>query len=115
MGKFLRRHARPLGRAHLAKAELYRVGGYPGLVMGAGAASRVIGEVYELTDPAAVLSALDRYEGCNPAAPAESEFLRKPRTVRLTGRRAARAWVYEYNRATAGLPRIKSGDYLAAK
>jgi len=115
MGDFLRQHARSLGQAHLAKAALYRVGRYPGLVVGAGASGQVVGEVYELADPEAVLSALDRYEGCRPLAPTKSEFVRKPRTVRLGRRRAARAWVYEYNRATTGLPLIASGDYLAAK
>jgi gamma-glutamylcyclotransferase (GGCT)/AIG2-like uncharacterized protein YtfP len=87
---------------------LVDLGRYPGLRDGEG---RVEGELYRLEDPAASLEALDDVEAFDPADPQNSEYLRVVRDVHALDGTIAPAWVYLYNRATAGLPVVKGGDW----
>lgn len=68
------------------------LGRYPGLTLGGEA--MVEGEVHETGD-AALIAELDAYEGYDPAAPAESEYLRRP--VTTVG--GLTVWIYEHNPA----------------
>ena len=110
MARYLRAHADCLGRAELAGARLYLVDQHPGVVRDTSARTTVKGELFELHD-ADVLARLDRYEDCDLEAPADSEYLRRQRLVRLGRTRRVRAWVYEYNRPVAGLAPIANGTY----
>jgi gamma-glutamylcyclotransferase (GGCT)/AIG2-like uncharacterized protein YtfP len=112
MHDLLVRYATPRGRASLS-GRLYDVGWYPALVAGGSAGGRVLGELYEVRPgvAAALFAQLDEYEGCDPAAPARSLFLREEHDVELDSGERLRAWTYVYNRSVADLPVVPSGDY----
>jgi len=74
---------------------------YPGWVP--GAQGRVRGELWRLADPA-VLARLDRYEG--------KIYVRELRPARRADGRRVTAWVYRYVGPLAGVPVIRSGDYV---
>ena len=71
---------------------------YPALVPAPGQAVR--GELF--TIPLADLKAFDAYEEFDPAQPEASTYLRR-RQVVDTASGPVRAWVYVWNRPTAGL------------
>jgi gamma-glutamylcyclotransferase (GGCT)/AIG2-like uncharacterized protein YtfP len=98
-----------LGRGTVAAA-LFDLGIYPAAVPSTD--SRVWGEVYEMSDPAAVLHALDEIEGYRPAEPESSLYTRTRVPVTLTDNRTVNAWVYFYNAPLGRAERIESGDYL---
>lgn len=88
---------------------LFDLGLYPAAVPAGD--GQVWGEVFEVTDPAPVLAALDDVEGYDPETPDTSLYLRRQVVVHLeTG--SAEAWAYFYNAPLGGAPRIPSGDYL---
>lgn len=91
-------------------AELYDLGRYPGAIR-SSRGTEVIGDVFELGDPARVLRALDKYEGIGPDE-AASEFIRRRSRVRLRSGKTITAWVYWYNFQPAGKIRIKQKNYL---
>lgn len=95
------------------RAVLYDLGSYPGAVATPEPGAFVRGEVYLLRDPGRDLEALDRYEGLDGTNPDSGEFRRGRIAVELDDGRTVEAWIYLYNRPTAGLARIPSGDYLA--
>ena len=68
-----------------------------------------------MTREAALFPELDRYEGFDPKDPASSEFVRVRIAVLTEGGDSIEAWMYEYNRPTAGLRPIESGDYKDAR
>jgi gamma-glutamylcyclotransferase (GGCT)/AIG2-like uncharacterized protein YtfP len=104
-------HAREAGLARFA-GRLYDLGAYPGAVPEPAAAPGVLGELYRLPEPEAVLPVLDRYEGCTDPPDAASEYRReRQRVVREDGT-TVNAWIYLYNRPTASLRPIAGGDYL---
>ena len=88
----------PLGPATVPGL-LYDLGRYPGLVPGDGL---VHGELFAGAD-AAVLAALDQYEGCDPADEAGSLFRRE--RVEALGRGCTSTT------ATCGAAWIPGGDY----
>jgi gamma-glutamylcyclotransferase (GGCT)/AIG2-like uncharacterized protein YtfP len=92
------------------RAALFDVGLYPAAVPAPEA--QVWGEVYEMSDPQAVLSALDEIEGYRPEDPDSSLYLRQETEVRLPDGETAMAGVYFYNAPLGRAPRIESGDYL---
>ena len=92
---------------------LYDLGSYPGAVETAEAGAFVRGEVYLLRDPGRNLEALDRYEELDGEKPQSGEFRRGRIAVELDDGTTVEAWIYLYNRPTAGLARIPSGDYVA--
>jgi gamma-glutamylcyclotransferase (GGCT)/AIG2-like uncharacterized protein YtfP len=91
-------------------AALFDLGLYPAAVPAHD--GRVWGEVFELTDNAGVLHALDEIEGHRPAEPDSSLYLRTTVPVHLPDGTVEDAWVYFYNAPLGRAPRIVSGDYL---
>jgi gamma-glutamylcyclotransferase (GGCT)/AIG2-like uncharacterized protein YtfP len=89
---------------------LWSLGRYPGLTAGPGT---VRGEVYRADDMPAALDILDDVEEYAADDPAASLYVRAVRPVRLDDGREVDAWVYLYNRPTAGATRIASGDWRA--
>jgi gamma-glutamylcyclotransferase (GGCT)/AIG2-like uncharacterized protein YtfP len=85
---------------------LYDLGDYPALVPGAG---RVVGELYELRDPA-VLAVLDRFEEYDVDDHAASMYVR--RAVRLVDPQIE-AWVYCFNGETGTRRPVPDGDWAA--
>lgn len=98
-----------VGRGSI-EAALFDVGIYPAAVP--DPEGLVWGEVYSMTDPAAVLAALDEIEGYTPDAPDRSLYLREQTTVTLPDGSREQAWVYFYNAPLGHAERIVSGDYL---
>ena len=70
------------------------------------------GEVYEMSDPDAVLVALDDIEGYRPDDPDKSLYARARAEVTLPDGSTEQAWVYFYNAPLGRASRIASGDYL---
>jgi len=108
----LRREARLLGAATMP-GRLYDLGNYPGLVASTEPADIVHGEVLALVDPAATLPWLDDYEGVSRGADAPGEYHRVVAEARLAAGGEVTAWVYLFQRAVVGLPRIRSGRWLS--
>jgi gamma-glutamylcyclotransferase (GGCT)/AIG2-like uncharacterized protein YtfP len=108
---------------------LFDLGEYPGAVevrpdpdQRDEDAPKVWGHLLRLTDPAALFSVIDAYEGFEPAHPGRSEFVRAETRVFLPGRAQGidpgidpgiRCQVYWYNFPISGRSAIGSGDYLA--
>ena len=111
MNEVLRGYGGRVGLGRVRGA-LYDLGRYPGAVETRETAAFVHGEVYLLRDPGRDLEALDRYEGLDEKRP---EFRRDRIDVELDDGRTVEAWIYLYNRPTAGLARIRSGDYLVTR
>ena len=92
------------------QAALFDLGLYPAAVPAGD--GRVWGEVYETSDAATVLAALDDIEGYRHDDPDRSLYTRARADVTLPDGRRAQAWVYFYNAPLGKAPRIASGDYL---
>lgn len=90
---------------------LYCVGTYPALIPSLNPTDRVVGEVYELSDPAEVLEVLDEYEGCNPSDEDSSLFIREITSVRLETGEVLEVLTYRYNKPVEDLDRIVEGDF----
>ncbi len=91
---------------------LYDAGRYPVMVASKNATERVCGDVYMLKQAGAVLSRLDRYEGCSRSARPPGEYQRSRLSVILDDGRVLTAWAYLYRYPTRGLRPISGGDYL---
>lgn len=100
----------PAGRGHI-HAALFDLGIYPAAIQTTDG-SLVRGEVYEMTDSAAVLAALDEIEGYRPAEPERSLYTRVLTTVTLDDGGTVQASAYFYNAPLGRAERITSGDYL---
>jgi gamma-glutamylcyclotransferase (GGCT)/AIG2-like uncharacterized protein YtfP len=98
-----------IGRGSI-RGSLFDLGLYPAAVP--APEGHVWGEVYEMSEPAAVLAALDGIEGCRHDDPDRSLYRRLQVDVTLPGGSGAQAWVYFYNAPLGRAPRITSGDYL---
>jgi gamma-glutamylcyclotransferase (GGCT)/AIG2-like uncharacterized protein YtfP len=92
------------------RAALFDLGLYPAAIPAPD--GHVWGEVYEMTDPALVLSALDEIEGYSAEDPDRSLYLRQQTEVVMPDGELAPAFVYFYNAPLGKAPRIRSGDYL---
>ena len=97
------------GRGTIAGA-LYDLGIYPAAIPAED--GRVWGEVYEMTDPAAVLQSLDEIEGFRLSEPESSLYTRVKTPVTLKDGSVVHAWTYFYNAPLGRAQRIESGDYL---
>jgi gamma-glutamylcyclotransferase (GGCT)/AIG2-like uncharacterized protein YtfP len=91
-------------------AALFDLGIYPAAIPASD--SLVWGEVHEMLDKEAVLSALDEIEGYRPSEPDTSLYTREEMPVTFEDGRMASAWVYLYNAPLGRAQRIESGDYL---
>lgn len=98
-----------IGRGSIT-GSLFDLGIYPAAVP--ADEGLVWGEVYEMSEPDAVLAALDDIEGYRHDNPDGSLYTRAQADVRLPDGNSARAWVYFYNAPLGRAPRIASGDYL---
>jgi gamma-glutamylcyclotransferase (GGCT)/AIG2-like uncharacterized protein YtfP len=92
------------------RAALFDLGLYPAAVPASD--GKVWGEVFEVTDPPQVLSALDEIEGYDARTPDTSLYVRRQVPVYLD-EGSAEAWAYFYNAPLGAAPRIPSGDYLS--
>ena len=100
---------RYLGRGSI-HASLFDLGLYPAAIP--ANEGRVWGELYEMTDPAVVLPALDEIEGYRQQDPDRSLYVRSHAAVTLPDGGQRTAWVYFYNAPLGQAERIPSGDYL---
>jgi gamma-glutamylcyclotransferase (GGCT)/AIG2-like uncharacterized protein YtfP len=100
---------RYIGRGSIQGA-LFDLGIYPAAVPATD--GRIWGEVYEMSDAAPVLAALDEIEGYRHDDPDRSLYMRKQAEVALPDGTRAQAWVYFYNAPLGRAQPIASGDYL---
>ena len=91
---------------------LFEVDGYPGAIESNSKDERVWGDLFVLRDPIRSLNAIDEYEECSERFDKPHEYVRKKSKIYLSDGDSTYAWSYIYNRPTAGLEKIKSGDYL---
>ncbi|HEX2452815.1 MAG TPA: gamma-glutamylcyclotransferase family protein [Vicinamibacterales bacterium] len=98
-----------VGRGSI-QAALFDLGIYPAAIP--ATEGLVWGEVYAMSEPQVVLTALDDIEGYRPEDPDRSLYTRQHADVRLPDGQVAPAWVYFYNAPLGQAPRISSGDYL---
>ena len=98
-----------VGRGSI-EAALFDLGIYPAAVPAPGGV--VWGEVYEMSEPQVVLTALDDIEGYRSEDPDRSLYRRAQASVTLPDGTKAPASVYFYNAPLGRAPQIASGDYL---
>ena len=98
-----------LGRGWM-RASLFDLGLYPAAVPSPDGC--VWGELYEMSESATVLAALDEIEGYRAGDPDHSLYVRSQVPVALPDGLERPAWVYFYNAPLGQAPRIESGDYL---
>lgn len=108
---WLARESRPLGPA-TTTGLLYDLGRYPGLVVGAGPAGTVEGELVRLADPARSLRWLDAYEGIVPGEHDQGEYRRAEIDVRLPSGPSMRAWSYVYVKSIERARLVAGGSWL---
>lgn len=96
------------GRGSIGAA-LFDLGIYPAAIP--APEGLVWGELYEMTEPERVLTALDDIEGYRIDDPDKSLYVRARADVTMP-ESTEQAWVYFYNAPLARAPRIASGDYL---
>lgn len=92
------------------RAALFDLGIYPAAVP--APEGLVWGEVYEMSEPEAVLVALDDIEGYRQEDPDKSLYSRARADVTMPDGSIEQAWVYFYNAPLGRASRIASGDYL---
>jgi len=100
-----------MGHGHI-EAVLFDLGMYPAAVPADDANAWVRGEVYAMTNAAAVLQVLDEIEGYKSTAPDTSLYSRRLTRVTLDEGGVVEAWAYFYDAPLAHAERIDSGDYL---
>ena len=98
-----------LGSLH---GQLYDLGEYPGAIVGENFETWVMGEIYELSEPRAVLEVLDVYEGFVPGELEASLFARLKAPVLLSDGQQLECWLYAYNDWVSTGRLIESGDYV---
>ena len=84
-----------------------------GLVLSDDPADAVVGELYRLRAPDAMLREFDMYEACGEGFASPTEYVRQMLKLTLADGSASEAWTYLYNWKVDGLPRIASGKFLA--
>lgn len=100
----------PVGEG-LVNGVLYDLGRYPGAVPNHSSKSKIAGAVLCLPEDASILPELDAYEGFDPLAPEQSEFVRERQTVVLATGRTLECWFYRYNRKPGATRIIASGSW----
>ncbi|MBE9666619.1 gamma-glutamylcyclotransferase family protein [Mucilaginibacter boryungensis] len=89
---------------------LYDMDEYPGAVHKPGITNRVYGNIILLNDDPSVLQTIDEYEGYGKNEEQPNLFVRELVPVE-TALGVINCWVYLYNRAIVGYPKIVSGRY----
>lgn len=110
MHPHLLRHAQYVDVATL-RGLMYRVAHYPGVIESDEAGRVVHGELYRVTDAAALFALLDDYEECSSAHPQPHEYERTTCLVSLSDGSQVPAWVYLYAREVSGLEFITTGCF----
>jgi len=87
------------------QGRLYRVAHYPGVVASDDPDDKVRGLLVRLSRPAAILPALDAYEGVPDLYTRQQALVTKVDGEQVT------AWIYIYNRPVDHLSRIRTGDF----
>jgi gamma-glutamylcyclotransferase (GGCT)/AIG2-like uncharacterized protein YtfP len=108
--RLLQARARFAGEAS-TPGRLYHLGRFPGAIFDTGCAARVHGEVFRLNG-AAVLVALDAYEGCGGQGTKPGLFYRCIIQIQLAGGGKLAAWAYPFAGNVSGRPAIASGRFL---
>lgn len=107
----LARESVPLGVA-TTRGQLYDLGRYPGLVVGAAHAGLVEGELVRLADPARALGWLDQYEGIVAEQLDTNEYRRAEIDVTMATGEIVRASAYLYTRELDRARLVASGSWL---
>lgn len=94
------------------RGRLYDLGAYPGAITDEQSDTVIVGRVFALPADEAVLTALDKYEVFDPAAPDESLFVRTSCCVCLADESRLTSWIYVYNRPVSNYQHIADGNYL---
>ena len=121
-GTLMRGYDHPMAR-HLADAadyrgeascrgRLYRISTYPGLTLSADAADIVHGDLYALPDDPALLTLLDKYEGCGDGDPQPHPYVRAMIDVMAADGVTIKAWTYVYRMPVQESSRIASGRFF---
>jgi gamma-glutamylcyclotransferase (GGCT)/AIG2-like uncharacterized protein YtfP len=108
LARWLEQRGRPLSPA-CYQGRLYDLGAYPGTVASRDAGDSVLGELFLVREPDAVLARLDAYEGCLLRPPL---FRRSLALVTDHNGQTLEAWIYLYARSVARARLIVSGDYI---
>ena len=111
MHRLLQAQALDLGEARFS-GRLMDLGHYPAAVPDHTGQWQVVGELYQMLEPAPLLEALDRYEGCADNDPEPREYRREQVRVDTKDGISRLAWVYLYNLPLKSPRWIPSGDYL---
>jgi len=94
------------------RGNMFDAGACPGVVLASGRGDMVEGELWRIpVDMPDILEALDRYEGCAPHCPTPYPYGRHRIRVRCAGVGRVTAWIYLWERPTAGLVRITDGRW----
>jgi gamma-glutamylcyclotransferase (GGCT)/AIG2-like uncharacterized protein YtfP len=110
VAQFLSQSASLVGLAILPGAKLYRIDWYPALIETQDRTAEVIGDLFRLEEPGALLQ-IDEYEGIGVGAP-PYEYRREKVKVK-TEEEELESWVYFYNVSLpSGAELIASGDFL---
>ncbi|MEA5260016.1 pyruvate carboxylase [Arcicella aquatica] len=109
--KLITRNSEFIGMATY-QGKMYNIGEYPGIVPSEDESSKVVGELYKLSNSIRLIRILDEYEEFYPENIAESVFVRKSISVSIDGK-DYESYSYLYNRPTDGLAEITSGNFLA--
>ncbi|MGO9544010.1 MAG: gamma-glutamylcyclotransferase [Rhodomicrobium sp.] len=107
--KLLQMRARFEGEAS-APGRLYHLGRFPGAVFDGRSPGRVHGELFRLNG-AALLVALDAYEGCGGQGAKPDLFFRDVIEVQLERGGTLAVWAYPFAGSILGRPLIASGRY----
>ena len=94
------------------QGKLFDVGGYPGAIASSDPNEKVYGELYRILRRSRLMVLLDDYEECSKRFARPHEYRRKHVPISFGKDRIVMAWVYMYNRDTARLKQICSGDYV---
>lgn len=94
------------------RGTMFDAGACPGVVLAGGPRDLVLGELWRIpVDVPDILEALDRYEGCAPQSPKPFPYGRHRIRLRCAGVGRVTAWIYLWERSTAGLVRIPDGRW----
>jgi gamma-glutamylcyclotransferase (GGCT)/AIG2-like uncharacterized protein YtfP len=105
------KYAKRVGPAKL-RAQLFDIGGYPGVLPPNTDTQFGHGELFEVTHPDFLWLPLDRFEGISSDHAEPYEYRRELATVTTASGAEIEAAVYWYNWPVDGKVRICSGDYL---
>ncbi|APG28498.1 hypothetical protein A7E78_12000 [Syntrophotalea acetylenivorans] len=108
--QLLKREAKLIARGYM-RGRLYEIDDYPGAVWSEAGNDQVVGELYQLLEADSLLETLDDYEEAGENYPEPREYKRCRVTVEREDKTKVVAWCYLYNRPTAGLRSVVSGDW----